>query len=413
MSVAHWRVGTVTVPGSTGTVAVTGLGATPKAVFFYGTNWITEDAAVTTSGVGVFRGMAAPKYDSPSTIVQASTCVLPAGNAYHQSDTACMNMVSTAGVVVDATSFAYAASFTSFDADGFTVDFIAVNSSAGSTGGMSVVYVALMDANAAAFGGLVNQSGLAFGFKAGASMMSGGWTAGAASAGSSVQALPFWGSAAYPGTLHGSWAGAGLAAHTSGSQDYIKLDNNDPTILVAASGQLFGPFLVTNNVVAYPTGTTMTFAGDATNAGMVVAWDDEDTWADVVTPAASAAGTATVSGLSFSPGLVIGYTVSDEPQGSSGTGRGAAGFFVATQDFQWCAVVDGIDYGGYQSFQRGFCDVVHNTDVHTGTIALTSDGFVMTTVDDDVSQQDILWHAFGSPTPPRRKQQIYRRVIAG
>jgi hypothetical protein len=121
-----------------------------------------------------------------------------------------------------------------------------------------------------------------------------------------------------------------------------------------------------------------------------------------------------VSGLPFSPGLVIGYSISDEPQGggSLGTAHGAAGFSIATPSFQWTALVDGVDRGAFQSFQRGVADVVHNSNVHAGTIELTPGGFVVTTEEDDVSPASWVWHAFGHPdkhtiwTP-----QIYRLVM--
>ncbi len=106
-----------------------------------------------------------------------------------------------------------------------------------------------------------------------------------------------------------------------------------------------------------------------------------------------------MSGLPFPPGLVLGYSLSDEPPGqSSGSARGAVGFSVITPDFQWSALVDGFDRGAFQSFQRGMSDVVHNTSVHAGTVALTADGFVVTTEEDDVSPQPWNWHAFGHPT---------------
>ena len=56
-SYAQWKVGVITVPSSPGTVTVTGLGGRPDAVIFFGTNWTTEDAAVTDTGTALFRGM--------------------------------------------------------------------------------------------------------------------------------------------------------------------------------------------------------------------------------------------------------------------------------------------------------------------------------------------------------------------
>jgi hypothetical protein len=117
--------------------------------------------------------------------------------------------------------------------------------------------------------------------------------------------------------------------------------------------------------------------------------------------------------LPFAPGLVIGYSISDEPGGqSSGSARGAVGFSVVTRSFQWTALSDGASSrGAFQSFQRGFADVVNGTNVHAGTIDLTSDGFVMTTEEDDVSPASWVWHAFGHPSPTTSGwiPQSYRR----
>jgi hypothetical protein len=116
--------------------------------------------------------------------------------------------------------------------------------------------------------------------------------------------------------------------------------------------------------------------------------------------------------LPFAPGLVLGYTISDEPDDSTTSARGAIGFSVATPDFQWCAVVDGFDRGSFQSFQRGMVDAVHNTDVHAGTVDLTQDGFVVTTAEDDITEAAWVWHAFGFPERVVRwVPQIYRRLI--
>jgi hypothetical protein len=147
---------------------------------------------------------------------------------------------------------------------------------------------------------------------------------------------------------------------------------------------------------------------------MVAAWNDPDSATGFGNPAASAGGTTTISGLPFAPGLVIGYTLSDVPSGTQSTGGlGAAGFYVAMQGFQWCAVIDGSGTrGAFQSFQRGFCDTVSGTDVHAGTIELTEDGFIMTTVEDDVGNHNTTWQAFGHPQLANWIPHIYRRLTA-
>lgn len=414
---ATWDVGTITVPASTGTQAVTGLRGQPLAVFFYGTNWLTEDAAVTTTGVGMFRGMACPQWDSPSTIIQNAAFVIPPGDAYTALPKA-ITALDTSGGLTDL----YTAELLSFDSNGFTLDWGPVAS-----GGYKVVYVALMDtANVGAYEGL--STTLSLGWKAGASMLHGTWNGPVNF--SAIQTQQFYGSAAYPGTGAGSsWFSAGLTNYvfptSTSAQNLLTLSNDAPSTSIANDGNFTGPFLAPQNVLAYPSGGSFTDFVLNTNLGdtpaTVVIWDDEDNKTGrVATPAASQGGTVTVSGLPFSPGLVIGYCISDEPPGLHNTGndalspRGAIGFSVATPDFQWSALVDGVSSrGAFQSFQRGFTDHVSGTSVHAGTVELTPDGFVLTTEEDDVTAQNWLWHAFGHPFVNRWIPQIFRSQITG
>jgi hypothetical protein len=415
---ATWKVGVLTVPGSTGSVAVTGLGGTPAAVFFFGTNWTTEDSAVTSSGTGLFRGMAAPKYDSPSTIVQSCGTIIPAGDAQYHLGARSIAMLDTSGGL----TFIYTALVTSFDSDGFTVDW---DTAPG--GGYKVVYVALMGvANVGAFRGTTNQSGLAFGFKAGASLMHGVW--GTGDAGGNVanndRTQNWYGGAAYPGGSSSGWMSAGMSAFcTQGSgSTLLELSLDTPNIRVVTGGHggIAGTF-VSSDINASPTGgglTNLTFQGDGDDSGMIVAWDDEDSATGTVTIPDNEDDATTVSGLSFEPGLLIGYSISDEPDGTAnygaGNGRGANGFSIVTPDFQWTALVDGVSSrGAYQSFQRGFCDRVSGTSVHAGTVELTTDGFVMTAVEDDLDVGSFIWHAFGHPTPFPWIPQLRRHHAGG
>lgn len=406
-----WRVGTITTPAS-GNVAVTGLGGTPKAVFFFGTNWTTEDSAITTNGSGMFRGMAAPEYDSPGTILQnaATICMTPAGNAHYEFDAAIWQL-GTSGAAAD---IVYSAAFTSFDADGFTVAFDAGGS------GYKIVYVAMMEAEeCGAFIGTYNNT-ITLGWKAGASLLHGAWSGPTVSGDDRTQ--EFYGGGAYPTTTNTNWFGAGLTAMTfplSGSAQYVnEIPNDPPHIRVATGGHFTGPFLVTSNIIAYPdyAGSINDFVigGDSQDGGMVVIWDDEDSQTGNNTPATSQGNTTTVTGLPFEPGLLITYTISDEPSGQGTGGRGAAGMSVVTPKFQWCATIDGhSSQGAFQSFQRGFADVVNGSSVHAGTVELTDDGFIMTTEEDDVSPVPIVWHAFGHPLSGVWIPQIYRRVVPG
>lgn len=409
---ATWQVGTLTVPGATGSQSITGLGGTPKAVFFYGTNWLTEDTAVTTSGCGLFRGMAAPKWDAPGTLLQHAAAVLPAGDAHVADTTYAIRMPDTSGVF---SNYLYLASVTSLDSDGFTVNWSIVTA-----GGYKVVYVALMDVSDV--GGYIGGSAtLSLGWKAGASLLHGAFGA-LPGVGGSDRTQEFYGGGAYPGTSTLGWYSAGLTAFTfptsSGAQYNIGIHNNGPGVLVAHAGSFIGPFLTTQDITMLPTGGGLTnFAlnfNDATNGGMLVVWEDEDNETGRLTPATSQGATNTVSGLPFRPGLVIGYSISDEPQGQSTGGRGAVGFSVVdSTGFQWTALVDGSgSYGAFQSFQRGVVDVVNGTSVHAGRIVLTADGFVVTTEEDDVSPSSWVWHAFGHPRRLTRWiPHIYRRVF--
>ena len=404
---AHWKVGVMTVPGSTGSQSVTGLGGTPAAVFFYGTNWLTEDAVVTSTGTGLFRGMAAPKYDAPSTTLQFSSSVIPAGDAMYFREDAI-------GMIDSSLGFVYRATLTSFDADGFSVTWQSVTA-----GGYKVVYVALMDvSNVGAFRGTTNQAGLAFGFKAGASLYQGVYGTGdsGGNVANNSQTQNWYGGGAYPGASASGWMSAAMVSATfpaSASQQYVTDLTLDLPHIRAATGVHFsGPFLITSDITAAPSGTNLSFAGEIQDSGMIVAWDDEDSATGGLTPGAATGNTQTVSGLPFRPGLVIGYAMSDEPHAQGTGGRGAAGFSVVSTGFQWTALVDGVDRGAFQSFQRGVVDVVHNSNVHAATVELTEDGFVVTTEEDDVSPASWAWHAFGHPQPLIAwLPSIYRRVF--
>ena len=395
-SYATWKVGTITVPSSTGSMSVSGLGGPPVAVFFYGTNWTTEDTAVTTTGTALFRGMCAPQWDSPGTLVQNAATVSPAGDQSAIQDVAIL-CHSTAG---NATNL-YGASITSLDSDGFTLNWWQA-----AAGGYKVVYVALMDVvNYGAYRGLSNT--ISLGWKAGACLLHGAFTNSSVPVDGRTNMTQEWyGGASYPGTNNLGWYAAGLTAFcfpTSNSQQYInEIMNDRPHVRIATDGSFVGPFLSSQNVTGQPSGaglTSFTFNTNlSTNPGVVVVWDDEDGQTGRLTPGAATGNTSTVSGLPFAPGLVIGYCISNEPPGQGTGGRGAIGFSVVTPDFQWTALIDGVSSrGSFQSFQRGVVDAVSGTSVHAGTVALTTDGFVVTTEEDDISPAPWVWHAFGHP----------------
>src|SRR4029077_4706198 len=160
------------------------------------------------------------------------------------------------------------------------------------------------------------------------------------------------------------WQGAGVNCQsfpTSTSSQYqIALNNFSPNIVIAEGMHFTGPFLTGSNSVCSPQGASLydfLFGGDAEDGGMGVVWDDEDSRTGrVANPSDTIDGTATVSGLPFAPGLVIGYCISNEPDAQgSGAVRGGLGMAVITPDFQWSAVTDVYSSRGvWQSFQRGF-----------------------------------------------------------
>jgi hypothetical protein len=210
------------VPGSTGSQAVTGLGGTPKAMFFYGANWLTEDTAVTGAASAVFRGMSA-EFVGSSSLARHASSVAPPGDAHSATNLACIHCLDSSG----GTGLRYAADITSFDADGFTINWGTVSS-----GGYKVVYIALMDVtNADLVGGAGNNT-FTMGYKAGASLLQGtldGWVTAEAD-----RSKEFYGGAAYPGTSSPAWMGAGLTAFTfptaaGGGQYNINIVNNAPT----------------------------------------------------------------------------------------------------------------------------------------------------------------------------------------
>lgn len=406
-SYATWRAGKILSPASTGSQAVTGLGGTPAAVFLFGTNFSTEDTAFTTGGsTGVFRGMAAPAWDDPGTMYVSSAFVSPAGDQSRITG-GLVNSLTTAG---NASAVDVAATVTSFDADGFTLSYSVVAS------GRPFAWLALM--NIANIGAWYGSSGTAtaLGWKPGAMICHGAWNGPDYTSGD--EAGEWYGGGAYPGSITAGWDGAGLAAQgypTHLNQWNIGLFDLAPGTAVTQGNHFIGPFVVTDDITAIPTGGTLqnfTVGTGTGNGGMFTFWDDEDSKTGTLTPAQNTGDTVTVSGLPFSPGLVIGYSISDEPQGqSSGSPvRGAVQLSMATVEQQYACIVDANTRGSFQSFQRGFADACNSTSVHAGTIELTVDGFILTTEEDDVTARPWVWHAFGHPDKVQAWiPHIYRR----
>jgi hypothetical protein len=406
-----WRTVVINTPSSPGSGSVSSLDGQPKALIFYGTNWTTEDTVDTSSGLGMFRGMAGPKFDDAS-IVQNAACIVPPGDAHAEDDYAILALDNT-GM---GTSVLYRATVDSFDTNGFSYTFDVTSS------GYKVLCLALMDDDTGVSIGSFEDTmppaaTFALGFKAGASLYHGAWAGPVITGDTRTQ--EFYGGGVYPGVSHGAWEAAWLTAFvfptSSSGQTYNEINaNQDPTIISATGGHFTGPFLITSNMKVHPGGIyldELQFSGDSADGGMVIAWNDEDSETGFATPGSSVGNTTTVSGLPFEPGLLIGYTLSSIASGGGTGGIGAAGFYVVTQDIQWCATVQGSGSpGAFQSFQRGFCDTVAGTDVHAGTVELTQDGFVMTTVEDDATVHGTVWQVFGHPRRASWIPHIYRRT---
>jgi hypothetical protein len=244
------------------------------------------------------------------------------------------------------------------------------------------VYVALFDVdNVASFIGTYSGATYDPGFKAGASLLHGAW--GGPAVGGSDRTQEFYGGASYPGTNHLSWTGAGatnFSFPTSISQQsLVELWQSNPSTIITSGGHFSGPYLVSSNIHAYPTGSPSAgnnfyIGGDSADGGMVVWWDDEDCRCFRQDPAQNNGDTSTKAGLSFEPGLLLGYTISNEPD-EQGTKDGAIGFSVVTSDFQWCATVDGGgdsgSQGSFQSCPRGIAVCVDGTNAHAAAVELT------------------------------------------
>lgn len=117
-------VGSFTVPSSTGAKAVTGVGFQPKAVFFFGQR-MSADGATSNSPNGDmlrFAGMATSSLAQGS--VDTNDDFSAVGLTASSQSTQCIRMRNALTVEQ------YKASFTSMDADGFTVGFSVANATA-------------------------------------------------------------------------------------------------------------------------------------------------------------------------------------------------------------------------------------------------------------------------------------------
>jgi len=416
---ATWKAGVMNVP-SGGSVSVN-LGRRPNAVIFYGANWTTEDAVITTSNTAIFRGMVCPNYDDPRTIVQSACSLAPAANGFRQSASRAIFQIDQSGTG----ALLYSASVALTDT-GFTANF-----DVGAGGGYKVVYVALFGVRHCL--GIVDtfNRNIEFGFKAEASLLHGAWTDGPVDfwpVGDPNRTQCFFGGGGYPSTNDLTWEGHGAGMTCMGfasipfPQHLTEMWNSNPRTVITSGGHSTGPALISSLIHVQPQGEGFLdwgHHGDSQDAGMSMGWDDDVSGAGYINPMPAAVDDeaevfvdgARFGELPFAPGLILSYSISDEPDEQGVGVRGAAGFGVATKDFQWSALVDGIDRGSYQSFSRGFTDTVSPSGAHAGEIELTETGFkAKTTLASIASANHWLWHAFGHPKRVAWSPSIYRRV---
>lgn len=406
-----WKAIALTVPGSTGSQSITGLASgnkAPLAALFFGVNWTSEDTIETGSGHGMFRGMACQKFDDAGTIVNGAACMVPPGDCHSITDDYCINLLDTSGV---GTNYLARASVTSFDADGVTLDWDVVTA-----GGYQIVCLVLLGDDsvlAGAYSGIYAATPV-LGFRPGSVFFHGAW--GGPDITGDDRTQEFYGSCSYRGTSQGGWQAVGLSQlvfpTSAGAQYDMNLQANLPATIAADGGHFLGPFLVLSNILVYPTAAgleTLVIDGDGEDGGMVLAWNDEDSYRGFQATPDNTGDTELVSGLPFDPGLVVGYNMGIEPSGQgSGSSPGSVGFSVVTRDFQWSALAIR-DIGAIQSFQRGFIDNVDATDYHAGTIELLGGGFLMTADEDGLDPTTWIYHAFGHPESASWLPHIYRR----
>lgn len=426
-----WVGGTIAVPSGTGSVSVTGLAAKPQFVVFYGVNFQTEDTVVTDARAGIFRGYAANKYDL-SGIGQGALSAIPAtlSNGFDTSACALLHP-TTAG------SWLYIADLTSFNSDGFTLDF----TTAPGTSGYKIAYLASWGhSNAFAFDSVANATNFS-GTDVGFAVQSGLGHAnrqttpgavntahcGAAFGGGHFRVLPvahYKGEAwvncqDYPDSAAGQYRITSLGASSTVGGETGSFNIVECVGFFIPVGTMTP---VTLSVSVNGTTVSVTNGVDGNNGqGGAVLWSTvSDT--GTVTPEADADDDMVVSGLASRPEALAFYGISNDPEGQSnfdltGLRPGAITMGFATKSgFQWCAAVDGYpSKQAYQSFQHAVCDVVDSTGVHTADVTgWSSNGFTLTTADDDVSPAELAFHAFDpGAAQVIRRPQIYRRVVHG
>lgn len=397
-----WLARTITVPSTPGAVSIVDqdINNNVSVCLTYGTNFLTEDALTTAAGTGLFRGIAAPSVSSPGNIFQMAGSLCPAGDA-HRSDLCGVLQIDTlggAGILYRGTI--------DFDAHGITVNFDVV-----AAGGHKVVV--LIGYGFVSAGELFSAAGtMDLGFLAQSAVTNTAW-GGPVAAGTDRTQEGF-GGGSYDPASNLNWQGGWLAAYcfptSVSAQFWLELMYQTlSTPLVSTGVDFIGPFLLTGYSGGRPVAPTE-FAYSTFNPYGAIIWD-EISRIGMAAPSAVAGGVVAVP-VPFSPAALIGYSIGNHASQQGTGGIGACGFSVVTDDFQWCALVDGSVSGGraaFQSYAVGCCAAVSTTQKTTADVTLGELAFEMETVDNGLGSVSWMYHAFKGPRGGWIPQ-VYRRV---
>jgi hypothetical protein len=306
--------------------------------------------------------MASEDFDSPGTIHQHGIGIVPDGNAMCTDFSAIM-----APNPLGDGSTLFRGDVTSLGEDGFTINF-----TQGATG-MRVYYLAISGFDHALHVGSNGSESLALGWKVLScigSTMFGGGADGIANINNFHSGG--WGGGAYNPASSLNWTWGWMGAHSfptsissQGLGETFASSGTSPK--VAQSAHFTGPFLIEGLPPARPTGVDLlnfNFSADPSNYVNHLIWDGASHWRNFSIPAPGAQA-STHFGLLDAVEVCLTMSVSNSPN-SAGA---AAGFGIATDDFQCCVLVDATtSRGAYQSNENGWASYVDATQVRAGTM---------------------------------------------
>lgn len=366
------------MPSGGGTVVID---APAQAIIFFGTNFTAVDTIVTSTGTGIFFGMAAPNADNPGIIDQHGIGIVPDGDAW------CADNLAIIAPHPDGSGATlFKAEVTSLG------DTVTLNFTQGASGGYRVYYLAIDEFDhAVAFG--AGTSGLT---------KSLGWKAYTAVQGSVIGSSlgvgsdnnyhgATWGGGSYFPDNDLSWTWGWLSAYSfptsisgQGLSDIGAGSGSDGRIGLGT--HFTGPFLTPGAVTGKPVGVDrhdFFYSPDVANYGHVLVWDGVSQFKIFSIPGSTPGDQAITTFTQLEAvEAILTFTLSNAPQGLNNNAGGAAGFCVATEDFQACALVDAMDSrGAYQSNTKGWISFVDASSVRAGTVTFDSNDVILETVD--------------------------------